>query len=38
MNKIKYKNTLIFITMIIIAELFIAPILIVFMNSFKSNQ
>jgi raffinose/stachyose/melibiose transport system permease protein len=38
MNKIKYKNTLIFIIMIIIAALFIAPILIVLMNSFKSNQ
>ena len=33
----KIKNTLLFIVLIIIAALFIAPVIIVFMNSFKTN-
>ena len=33
----KIKNTLLFIILLIVATLFIAPVIIVFMNSFKSN-
>ena len=33
----KIKNIILFIVLVIVAALFIAPVLIVFMNSFKTN-
>ena len=36
LNK-KIKSTILFIVLIIIASLFIAPVIVVFMNSFKTN-